>query len=131
MSLGQLAIHVAELPEWARSALAGDELDLAAAERPPKSRASSDELLRYFDDRAADLRQAIAQFDMARWNQTWTMRNGAHTFTSTPRPTVFRIWSLNHLVHHRAQLCIYLRLLNVPVPTVYFNTADDPAWVFE
>jgi uncharacterized damage-inducible protein DinB len=131
MTLEQLAIHVADLPGWARAALAGDELNFQTTERPPRSVASIDQLLSFFDARAAALRHAIQQFDMARWNGAWTMRNGSHVLTTQPRPTVFRIWSLNHLVHHRAQLCIYLRLLNVPVPTVYFNTADDPAWVFE
>ncbi|HVS72664.1 MAG TPA: DinB family protein [Phycisphaerae bacterium] len=48
-----------------------------------------------------------------------------------PRAKVARIWALNHLVHHRGQLCLYLRLLDVKVPTVYFNTADDPSWVFD
>ena len=58
------------------------------------------------------------------------MRSGENIITAQPRPTVFRIWCMNHLINHRAQLCLYLRLLNVPVPTVYFNTADDATWVF-
>jgi uncharacterized damage-inducible protein DinB len=131
MSLGQLALHVATLPEWAKDSLATDVLDFATAPRPPKRVTDSAELLKIFDDRAVALRAAVAAFDPAGWDATWTMKNGDHVFTSQPRSKVYRIWSLNHLVHHRAQLCVYLRLLNVPVPTVYFNTADDQTWVFE
>jgi uncharacterized damage-inducible protein DinB len=68
---------------------------------------------------------------MANFNRPWTMRNGQQVMVTRPRATVYRVWCMNHMIHHRAQLCLYLRLLNVPVPTVYFNTADDPTWVFE
>jgi len=131
MSLGQLALHVAELPEWVRGTIDSDELDFANAPRPPSELKNRQELLDRFDRHAAAARDAVARFDMANWGNTWTMRNGEQVIVTRPRPTVYRIWCLNHLVHHRAQLCLYLRLLNVTVPTVYFNTADDPTWVFE
>jgi uncharacterized damage-inducible protein DinB len=131
MSLQQLAIHVAYLPDWARGALASDVLDFASAPHPPQSVKSRNELLSQFDRNAHALRQATANFDPSHYGDAWTLRNGEKIFVTKPRPVVFRIWSMNHLVHHRAQLCLYLRLLNVPVPTVYFNTADDPQWVFE
>jgi uncharacterized damage-inducible protein DinB len=131
MSLGRLATHVGNLPDWARGALDDDGMDFSTAPRPPENIATSAELLRYFDEKAAGLRAAIQKFDMARWPATWTMRNAQQTITAQPRPIVFRIWCVNHLINHRAQLCLYLRLLNVPVPTVYFNTADDQTWMFE
>lgn len=131
MSLGQLGIHVATLPEWAMDSLAHDVLDFATAPRPPKRVANSAELLKLFDEKAAGLREAIAAFDTEKWHGDWTMKNGDKVFTTQQRSKVYRIWSLNHLVHHRAQLCLYLRLLNVAVPTVYFNTSDDPSWVFD
>ena len=59
------------------------------------------------------------------------MRSGTQVIASRPRDFVARVWCLNHLIHHRGQLCLYLRLLNVPVPTVYFNTADDPSMKME
>jgi len=130
MSLGQLALHVAELPGWARTAIDQDELDLATAPRPPRLIKDRGELLARFDHNAAELRDAVARFDAAKLGATWTMRNGEQVMTTRPRATVYRVWSVNHLIHHRAQLCLYLRLLNVPVPTIYFNTADDPTWVF-
>ncbi len=131
MSLGQLAIHVATLPEWMTQTLARDVLDFASAPRPPKSVANSAELLKLFDDRAAALREAVAAFDPAAWDAPWSLKNGAQVFTTQPRSKVFRVWDLNHMVHHRGQLCLYLRLLEVRVPTVYFNTADDPTFVFD
>ena len=131
MSLGQLAIHVATLAEWATDALAHDLLDFATAPRPPKRVADSAELLKLFDEKVALLRAAAANFDPHTWHSTWTLKNGTQVFTSQPRSKVYRIWSLNHLIHHRAQLALYLRLLNLPVPTVYFNTADDPTWRFD
>lgn len=131
MSLGQLGIHVAYLPDWARGALASDVLDFASAPRPPKSVNYVRELLEHFDRNAAALRSAVAAFDPAKYQDSWTLRNGEQVFVSKPRPVVYRVWSMNHLIHHRGQLCVYLRLLDVKVPTVYFNTADDPAFVFE
>ena len=131
MSLGQLALHVAYLPDWARGALAADVMDFATAPRPPKSVKDVGELLEHFDRNASTLRQAIADFDPARYGDLWTLRNGDQVFVSKPRPVVYRTWSMNHLIHHRGQLCLYLRLLDAKVPTVYFNTADDPAFVFE
>jgi uncharacterized damage-inducible protein DinB len=131
MSLGQLALHVADLPEWIRGTIDSDELDVARAPRPPAELKDREELLDRFDRNAAAARDAVARFDMDHYGDAWTMRNGDQVIVSRPRPTVYRLWCMNHLVHHRAQLCLYLRLLNVPVPTVYFNTADDPTWVFE
>ena len=131
MSLGNLALHVAELPAWITGTIASDEMDVANAPRPPADLKSRQELLERFDRHAAAARDAVERFDMANYGNTWTMRNGEQVIVQRPRSTVYRIWCLNHLVHHRAQLCLYLRLLNMPVPTVYFNTADDPTWVFE
>lgn len=131
MTLMQLALHVADLPDWIRVTLAQDDLDMASAPRPPAEVKDSAELLARFDKNVAALREAVAKFDVAKLNRPWTMRNGAEVVVSRPRAVVYRVWCVNHMIHHRAQLCLYLRLLNVPVPTVYFNTADDPTWVFE
>ena len=131
MSLGRLALHVADMPDWIRASIAADELDAANAPRPPAKLESRAQLLERFDRNVAAMREAVKRFDPANWNNHWTMRNGEQVFVTRPRPIVYRVWSVNHMVHHRGQLCLYLRLLNVPVPTVYFNTADDPNWVFE
>jgi uncharacterized damage-inducible protein DinB len=131
MSLGQLALHVATLPDWIRVTIDQDELDVATAPRPPAVVGTRAELLERFDRNVAVLREAVARFEVANWDRPWTMRRGEVVMVTRPRPMVYRVWCLNHLIHHRGQLCVYLRLLNVPVPTVYFNTADDPNWVFD
>lgn len=130
MTLQRLAHHVAQLPEWMTMTLATDELDFATLPMP-KPPATKAELLAIFDRHVAGLQQAIAEFDMARMAGTWTIRQGPQVITTQPRLLCFRVWSLNHLVHHRGQLCMFLRLLNVPVPAVYFNSADAPEMVFE
>jgi uncharacterized damage-inducible protein DinB len=131
MSLGQLGMHVAFLPDWMRVTLAQDVLDVATAPQPPKNFKTRSELLARFDANAAALRDAVARFDPAQFDAPWSMQNAGTTVITQPRDKVYRVWCLNHLIHHRGQLCLYLRLLDVPVPTVYFNTADDPTWVFE
>jgi uncharacterized damage-inducible protein DinB len=130
MTLGKLALHVSDLPDWARASLASDELDMSKAPRSP-AKASRQELLDRFDRHTSELRNEVAKFDVSRIDATWTLRNGDQVFVSSPRWNVYRVWSINHMINHRAQLCLYLRLLGVPVPTVYFNTADDPTWKFE
>jgi uncharacterized damage-inducible protein DinB len=131
MSLMGLGIHVATLPEWIHQSLAADVLDFKNAPRPPREVASTAELVALFDKHVAELNRTVANFDIEKFNDTWSMKNGDQVFTAQPRIKVYRTWSLNHLVHHRGQLALYLRLLNVKVPTIYFNTADDPAFVFE
>jgi uncharacterized damage-inducible protein DinB len=131
MNLGRLAMHVATLPGWMRTAIADSGLD--AATMPPQRQTPTDsaDLLAEFDKNAAAVLDAVKHFNERDIMNVWTMRNGQHIMTSQPRPTIYRTWSLNHLLHHRGQLCVYLRLLNVPVPAVYFNSSDEPAWVFE
>ena len=72
----------------------------------------------HFGRSAGRLRDVVAGFEVGRLGETWTMRQGAQVFTSQRKVKVYRTWSMNHLIHHRGQLCLYLRLLNVPVPTV-------------
>jgi len=131
MSLGQLAIHIATMPGWMLASIAADVLDMASAPRMPTQYKDVAELLGIFDKTVVQLREKVAAFDMAHWEKDWTLKSGEQVFVSKPRPFVWRVWDLNHMVHHRGQLALYLRLLNVPVPTIYFNTADDPKFVFE
>lgn len=130
MTLGRLASHVADLPGWVRATIDQDELDVATAPRPPADARNSEELLDRFDRNVAGVRDAVGRFDVANLDRPWTLRNGQQVMVTRPRLTVYRLWCMNHLIHHRAQLCMFLRLMNVPVPTVYFNTADDPTWVY-
>jgi uncharacterized damage-inducible protein DinB len=131
MHFGRLAMHVATLPQWMHDTIAKDAMDLNS---PPKIRfepADKDDLLKTFDQNVAAVKQAMAAIDDAGLLSPWTLRQGDQVLYRDTKAKTLRIWCVNHMVHHRAQLCIYLRLLNVPVPAVYFNSADEPAWVFE
>jgi uncharacterized damage-inducible protein DinB len=131
MNLGRLAMHVATLPQWMLTTLENDELDFA---NPPKMRnepTSSEDLLSEFDGHATTVKAALARLDDTALEHTWTLRNGDQILHRNSKLTILRLWCLNHMIHHRAQLCVYLRLLNVPVPAVYFNSSDEPQWVFD
>ena len=131
MSLGRLAMHVATLPQWMVDTLEKDELDLAKTDPPPKEAKDSAELLGTFEANVARVKAALTRVDDDSLSREWTLRQGERELYRAKRALVLRVWCLNHLVHHRGQLCVYLRLLNLPVPAVYFNSADEPEWVFE
>ena len=82
-------------------------------------------LLRTFDAKAAELERALASTDMADLSSRWTLRNGDHVILSDPKADVVRTFGISHMVHHRGQLSVYLRLLEVPVPPSYGPTADE------
>ena len=130
MNLGRLAMHVANLLQWTVDTLDRDELDMAS---PPKMRnepTSLADVTETFEKNAKAVAEAMERTDDARLAGTWTLRQGDEVLVAAPRARILRVWCLNHLVHHRAQLCVYLRLLGEPVPAVYFNSADEPEWVF-
>ena len=130
MHLGRLAMHVATLPQWMVTTITQDDLDFA---KPPQIRTDSTshaDLLAEFDKNVAAVKVALVQIDDAGWQKSWTLRQGDKVLHSSLKATITRVWCLNHMIHHRAQLCVYLRMLNVPVPAVYFNSADEPDWTF-
>jgi len=86
---------------------------------------SREELLSLFDGSVLTARKAIAAATEAGLDTPWTLRAGSHTIFSAPRWSVFRGFGMNHMIHHRAQLSVYLRLLDVPVPGIYGPTADE------
>ncbi len=128
MSLGQLASHVAQLPDWASNIFRADEFDFRPPDAPPFKGAdckSNKELLDLFDKSVATAREAIAGAREDALDSAWTLRAGPHTIFSAPRWSVWRGFGMNHMVHHRAQLAVYLRLLDVPVPGIYGPSADE------
>jgi uncharacterized damage-inducible protein DinB len=130
MTLQKLASHVATMPEWFHATLAADELDFATAKPPPDYKTRS-EMLEGFDASVAKARTALAAVKSEQWQAPWTVRQGPQVIHSASRYKIYRVWDMNHLIHHRGQLNLYLRLLNVPVATIYFNSADEPEWKFE
>ncbi len=130
-TMGWLATHVATLPGWAAETIEKDSFDLAppgGAEPPrPAEAASRRELLARFDECVAKGRAAIASADDARMFTSWTLLKGGQTIFSMPKIAVLRSFVMNHLIHHRAQLGVYLRLNDVPVPALYGPSADEGA----
>ncbi|MGO9273362.1 MAG: DinB family protein [Terriglobia bacterium] len=129
MPLGRLARHVAELPGWAAMIINTDSLDIAPPGappyQPPPPASSREELLGLFEKSVAEARAAIAAASDEHLRATWSFLFGGKTVFSTPRLSVVRITVLNHLIHHRAQLGVYLRLNGIPVPALYGPSADE------
>ena len=126
-TLGQLAQHVATIPMWGTMTLTLNELDLAGGfENPPaESRAA---LVKLFDNNAAKARMELTGKTDAELMAPWALKRGADTIFSMPKASVWRSFVMNHLVHHRAQLSVYLRMQDVPLPAMYGPSADEQAF---
>ena len=125
MPLGRLAPHVAELGGFRLTVLTEPSLDFAQQTYTPLPFESSAQLVRVFNDGAAKVRRALQNVSDAAWSEPWKLSfQGKPIFEGT-RFLAFREMYLNHLVHHRAQLGVYLRLNDEPVPATYGPSADD------
>ena len=125
MSLGELAGHVAHLPSWATETMQGTEFAMTRAEArrgPPESRTA---LLNEFDSHVSRARRLLAGASDAELLVSWSLKVDDEVLFTMPRVTVLRGFVLNHLVHHRGQLTVYLRLLDTPVPSLYGPSADE------
>lgn len=127
MTLGRLAAHVAELPGYGLVTLQTDGLDFASGQYVPARFESRAQLLKLFDDNVRQTRAAIAASDDEIFARPWTLRNGDHVIFTVPKLGTLRTFFMNHLIHHRGQLSVYLRLLNVPLPGTYGPSADEAA----
>ncbi|MGE5717218.1 MAG: DinB family protein [Acidobacteriota bacterium] len=125
MTLGKLATHVATLPSWA-GLLKEDSFDIGvnSVGVPPAPPTTAD-LVALFDKTIADAKAALNGLDDARAMGLWTLSMKGKPVFSMPRLAVVRMLILNHTVHHRGQLSVYLRLLDVPVPGMYGPSADE------
>ena len=125
-----LAGHVALLPMWAVETMSKTELDLnppGGSMDPPPAPANTGELLAMFDAQAAAARAAIAGGSDEDFMVDWTLLHGGEPVFTMPRVAVVRVFVMNHLIHHRGQLTVYLRLNDIPVPSVYGPSADEEA----
>jgi uncharacterized damage-inducible protein DinB len=128
MPMGHLAVHVATLPGWAEFTINQDELDLAPVGAPPlemPKAGTQKELLALFDESSAKGRAAIAKSSDEHLLKPWSLLMGGKTLFTMPRIAVLRTFLMNHLIHHRAQLGVYLRMNNLPVPALYGPSADE------
>lgn len=125
-SLGQLAGHVANIPTWVGHILQNSVFDVSTAgDTRPRQPESLAMLLADFDKNVKAARAGIAATGDAEMLAPWTFKSGEQVVFTMPRAATLRSFIMNHLIHHRGQLTVYLRLKNVPLPSVYGPTADE------
>ncbi len=123
-TMGWLANHVATIPRLAVFTIEQDSVDVTKMPRPTPVNTRK-ELLETFDKHAAAARAAIAGVSDERLLKPWSLFMGERNIFTLPRTVVLRSFFMNHIIHHRAQLGVYLRLNNVPVPAIYGPSADE------
>ena len=127
-SLVQLANHVAEIPGWGPFTINQDGMEFDGMQPPPRPQ-SVQEILEKFDKCAADFTAALQSANEAKLQEKWTATMKGQPVISAPKGELLRGMIMNHMIHHRAQLTVYLRLLDVPVPALYGPSADEgPRW---
>jgi len=128
MRLGRLASHLAELPKWATMTIQTDELDIAPPGEPEPvaaNFATLAEVLSAFDANTTAARAAVAGAAEAEFARAWSLKKGGYTAFTMPKAAVLRSMVMNHMIHHRAQLGVFLRLNDVELPGTYGPSADE------
>ena len=125
MNMGRLAVHVAEMFGWTKETLKSDVLDFSTMDMTPFEPRTTDELLAFFDDQIANAKAILAETSDEMFMTDWTMRNGETVYFTMPKVAVMRPFVMNHIIHHRGQLSVYLRLNDIPVPSIYGPSADE------
>ncbi len=129
-TMAWLATHLVTIPQWTGTILEKEAFDVAPPGSPPPQPAlaqSRKEVLETFDKSVAAARAAISGASDGQLTKPWTLLSGGKTVFTLPRIAVLRSFIMNHSIHHRAQLGVYLRLNNVPVPAIYGPSADEGA----
>lgn len=124
MSLGALATHLSRLPSWGGTILNEPFFDLAETPPAEPELTSRDAILASFDDNRTRTRAWMDRID-GEYNSLWTLKRSGQQIFSVPRGSAFRNFVLHHIIHHRGQLSVYLRLNDVPVPAIYGPSADE------
>ncbi len=128
MSLGALASHIVDVPMWCKSITGSDSFDLAppgVPAPPPSALKTRAELCSRFDENVRMARASLGTVTDMSWMRPWSLLKGGQTLFTLPRVVVFRTWVMSHLIHHRGQFTVYLRLNDVPLPQIYGPSADD------
>jgi uncharacterized damage-inducible protein DinB len=126
MPLGKLAAHVAQLTNFGLVVLTAPQLDFSKGSFKPLAFESAEQLVKVLDDGAAKVRTALLSTPDAAWQENWKLAFEGKTIFEASRFLAYRAMFLNHTVHHRAQLGVYLRLNGIPVPATYGPSADEP-----
>ncbi|MGA9584803.1 MAG: DinB family protein [Terracidiphilus sp.] len=125
MALGRLASHVSDTNgDWAMHTLTKDRLDWTP-EMNPKDPTNKKDLMARFDKQVAEAKPELAKMTPAKWDSNWKFVAGDQTWIDDTKYNVWRTWVLNHLIHHRAQLGVYLRLMDKKLPGIYGPSADE------
>ena len=126
MPIGRLALHTARLPEFCSRMLTTDELDMGKEKWPDITFESTAHLLSELERTSTETRSHLAAMSDDELRKSWKLSFKGRVFVDAPRMQLYRTMFLNHLVHHRAQLGVYLRILDIPVPGLYGPSADEP-----
>lgn len=124
MTMKRLASHIAELPGWVEMAITTDGLDFENNPYMPHDVKSTDDLLAFFEESLKKGREALANADVNTFSKEWVLRSGDQIYSNDSKYEVIRM-SYSQIIHHRAQLGVNLRLLNIPLPGSYGPSADD------
>ena len=124
MTIEHLTTHIAELPAWISMVLTSSELDFAANPYEQKSITTTRDLIKLFEESLADGKKHLSKAREKDLEPNWTLRNGDQVYSVNTKADVIRM-TYCQIVHHRAQLGVYLRLLNVPIPGSYGPSADE------
>jgi uncharacterized damage-inducible protein DinB len=125
MTLGRLSAHVAEIPSWVVHTLSADELNFKTDEWKPVVFTNNKDMLEFFDKNVADAKKALEETTDEMMYKNWALKMDGNVLFQMPKIQVLRTWAFNHLVHHRAQLSVYLRLNDIPLPSTYGPSADE------
>jgi len=125
MTVRSLATHIAELPSWITMAITTDELDFAKMDYKPEVINNTTDLLALFEKNLVDGKEHLAATNEEILDQKWVLRNGDAIYINSTKGGVIRT-ALSQIIHHRAQLGVFLRLLNIPIPGSYGPSADEP-----
>jgi uncharacterized damage-inducible protein DinB len=124
MSLGELANHVVELHNWVSFVFTQESFDFKS-QYVPSTLKTKEDLIEVLEKGFEGNKDVIAELDEANYFSTWTLKAGEHIIAALPKAGAMRFIVTNHLIHHRGQLSVYLRLLDVPVPGIYGPSADE------
>lgn len=126
MTLERLAGHIVEMFSWTKETLTQDELDFSKFDFTPKVYTDSTDLVADLDKNIGESVETLQNTADEIMFENWTMRNGEQIYFTMPKAAVMRGFVMSHIIHHRGQLSVYMRLLDIPVPSIYGPSADEP-----
>lgn len=125
MKLGRLATHIAKTLVWFDRILNADEFNFATTSYIDENKESTEAILKLFDEQLSNAIKFLENASDETLNAIWTLRRGEHIYFQVPKKVNLRNFAFNHIYHHRGQLSVYLRLLDIPVPGMYGPSADE------